>query len=169
MSKEIIAAAVGIFVALISLLGALIATERRISEIRQNWLEGLRKDIGELIAAGSAIYSQSYSKEDLNSANASQARILMRLNPQKHAELITAINNYHDAIAPNGSPSGRATNQSVLDCENGIIAEAQPVIRKVWGKVKRGEPFHYISKIVLVALLLVFLLITVVSLVIKIF
>jgi hypothetical protein len=155
-------------IALFSLLGVIVAAlvagyfnlmalinakEQKTSEFRQNWIDALRKDISELVAAIFYIsyYTQtnknkggSETPKDLEEAHkryvSAYSSIALRVNPSESNPTLKLINdNFLNSLQKvldefnNRNYSAAASNTSE------VLERARPLLKEEWKRVKTGE------------------------------
>jgi phosphate/sulfate permease len=89
MSDTVIGAIIG---ASIALIGMIVAKESKISELRQQWIDGLRSDVAKLVSLALHV-GMSISIPDLRYANERIGLIRLRLNMKEQAskDLVEAM------------------------------------------------------------------------------
>ena len=163
MTPEQYAAAATITAALlasvIAFVGTVLGKDQKTSEFRQAWIDALREDLASYVAiidvladitlhkireeGREAAVSHAISNADeLVRLHATQHRIMMRLNPEEHTNLIAAINALSELVG--SDRFGDKPHQHSL--VNTVIAESQAVLKAEWKRVKRGEPVFRITK-----------------------
>jgi hypothetical protein len=146
-----------------SILALVIAKENRLSELRQAWIDSLRSEIASLVAYATLIqaYVSMFPRKDSAESdqdqlkrfwtenqnsylelNRASAQIIMRLNPldsEPEAPRLLAVMKSLEGIFSQ-IRSSSAESVSVLTAE--IENTAQPLLKKEWERVKRGELWH---------------------------
>lgn len=153
---------------LFSFFNLVLSKEQKLSELRQNWIDGLRNDIAEYISAVLAIehldavyrhqHGDSLNYVDLSKAthephvNGSIAlnRILLRLNPSDKSPaakaLLSELNKMKQLFS-------EAKYVEVSGCIPEMRKQAQLFLKAEWERVKKGEPtFRWSKRIALVIL-----------------
>lgn len=158
----------------IALLGLIITKESKISEFRQAWIDALRTEIAGLLASinlsimilkeadGISIKdsdalspeAQLHLATTLREANTALYTIRLRLNPveQDSANILKALDeieklsNDADALAAS-LVSGRAD-----EIERTLVFQAKIVLSAEWKRVKSGEPYFQVTRMVAAAL-----------------
>lgn len=149
--------------AMTAFVAAVLTKENKTSEFRQAWIEAIRNDVAELLGefntlemalqteiANSidpvgrqrkadlfvAARQKDYAKMDLLCN-----RIVLRLHPVEHEDVINKIRNIEDAV-------GRGPLRS-LELSRELTSEVSTVLKAEWKRVKQGEPeFTRLKKIV---------------------
>lgn len=145
----ILAALIGGFFSLISLI---ISKEQKTSEFRQQWIDSLRQEISDHIAASITLSAmrqfQSVTDEEfLKVASEEQQRVAstftsikLRVNPEESDEKIKKLN---DAFLEKLEECRRLYNNSQWEdarkCCNALTDSAIPMLKAEWERVKRGE------------------------------
>ena len=137
--------AAAMIAALASWLSLVISKESKISEFRQKWIDGLRKDMAAFIGETSRYHAyilgltKEYAPER---ANELMSRIRLRLNlkEKKHDNLFKAIEEYRTFITESHGV------KDVMKCQDNagektdeIALLAADVLKTEWNVVKRGE------------------------------
>ena len=148
----------------ISFISVVISKENKISDFRQEWIDSLRNDISEYSGITANLYLNSLAKisesptaieeylagrhDDFLKLNVTSTRILLRLNPREHTELIDMLGT-NDALVSSRLKSGEwrthLTHLTTISSE---------ILRKEWKRVKRGEITYQLTKWVSLAGLL---------------
>jgi hypothetical protein len=155
-----------------SLLGLTVSKENKISEFRQEWIDGLRSDIAELVAQAQVIYIEtleyfrSYSTDyqryldrtqaarlDLNRAG---GRIKLRLNPREKEsqELMRSIMDLQNLLEGNPQVLG-AIRTEFRDSSKEVEIRTSGILSTEWKRVKRGEPGYRLARRIAVFALVV--------------
>ncbi len=139
--------------------------DQKISEFRQDWINGLRLDLSEFMATVNHVssllvyYSESCENnhiahdrfdkfihnnhELLTKIEAAYFRILLRINPEEDKIFISKLEMVHELC------SGIAIPESSNDIQRKIellTSESQILLKREWKKVKKGEPSYWITK-----------------------
>lgn len=155
----IVASTIG---ALAVYLSTVFAKEQKTSEFRQLWIDELRKDIADFLATVSEYCSLGNHIKDkseefkcdflvgnidaLKNIQSLEHRIVLRLNPKEHEELISEIRSYTASlISIYFSASGDKTVQGE-SIANALIAKVQVIFSDEWKRVKTGEPIFKWTK-----------------------
>lgn len=167
--------------AVLGFAGLVIAKENKTSEFRQQWIDALRQDLADYIAAvrviaqdhkrfaslsGSAEQGVKFASElrDVYFASSSAlARIRLRVNPDDpdaelkslNRELLSKIKEAQDYLAA-------GDYQPALVVTNHLHLQAAPILKLEWERVKRGEKIYQLAKwgaLVFLAGLLVFVVV----------
>ena len=155
----------------IAFIGLVIAKENKTSEFRQAWIDALRGDISDYIAAtrviaqahmrfdsqqskngGELEFAQSMQEVYLSSSSA-LARIRMRVNPNDSNHKLKKLN---ESLLENAkSIQTHLANENYresLVISNNLHKDASEILKLEWDRVKSGEPIYIISKIVALVL-----------------
>ena len=157
----------------VAFLAAIFTKETKTSEFRQNWIDGIRSDISELLAHANslAFFVDSKKKYQVEEGNIVQGlydkaddlvafhmcrrRIILRLNPTEHIDLIKEIE-----ILGNIAPT-EITSPIVKCRADNIIRLSTNIFSKEWKRVKKGEPIFVRAKygsLLLFVMLILYLL-----------
>ena len=168
----LIAAAVAYVVAVLS-------KEQKTSEFRQAWIDALRSDIADMIAGRTEVAlaisaKVKYGHEnaeildflfkqfpDLVSTKAKYHRIVLRLNPKKHSELLASLK-VLDAIPPL-----QADEDLVESSANQVTQHAQKVLKTEWERVKRGETVYRWTKRVAASVMILAVLVAIIAIALR--
>lgn len=133
----------------ITFLVAVFTKENKVSDFRQNWIEGLREDTARFIgiwyyvaAELELVPSDEFSsrdfwrsmKDQFMELEILQARIGLRLNPGEHAEVIESLG----FLAQGESLTALTHAQRKAEIES-FSEEVQRILKSEWTRVKRGE------------------------------
>jgi len=157
---SIVAAMIG---ALVVFLSTIISKEQKTSEFRQVWIDEFRKDISEFISHGLAItvFTSSVAngsgsdkrgfllqhEETVRKMAILQYRLVLRLNPIEHENLITEIRAYLPNLINELSttePLGNDVYGKITS--DRLVKQVHKTLRHEWKRVKRGEPVFYWTK-----------------------
>ena len=143
--------------ALISLIVGVLATimagftlistkENKVSDNRQSWIDAMRDDIAEALAAAFAVERETDDKEKLKYLKAydeCQARIEMREHTslQKWSEVREALESIRSYI--NGEAGAY---RSLKYYKATILEKSRNSLKTNWEIVKKGEPFFQVFK-----------------------
>jgi phosphate/sulfate permease len=144
MSDTLIGAIIGASVALI---GMIVAKESKISELRQQWIDGLRADIAAIISLVLHIaLTKGANPQDLRDVNECLARVQLRLNVNEkpNEDLVDALNILRD--------NAEANKPLQLFAED-VVVKTQAILKAEWKRVKRGE-WRYVTVLVIASTLL---------------
>lgn len=152
----ILAALIGGFFSLISLI---ISKEQKTSEFRQQWVDSLRQEISDHIAATITLSgmreSQSISNEQfLNDASEEQQRVAstytaikLRVNPNEPDQKIKKLNDeFLDELEKCRRLYNRSQWQEARKSCNRLTSAAIPMLKAEWERVKRGEQVYVWAK-----------------------
>lgn len=170
------AVSAALIAAAVAFVGLVIAKESKVSEFRQAWIDSLRQDIADYIAAVRVLaqahmsfdaqaktpqeeieFSKSTRPIHLSSSSA-LARMRLRINPEDPNEELRALNTALLAKATEIQEC-LATQQYLasLYISNALHLQAAPILKLEWQRVKAGEPVYraakYVALIVFVFLL----------------
>lgn len=153
----IIAAVIGGYV---SFLVTVLSKEQKTSEFRQSWIDGLRKDIAELISAfvfvvdfvrvmkrmgksDEEIFKYIAEKDDyFRSFERAHANVKLRVNPREHQKLLSALQALND-YPRSGKIMDRDIAESLV---SEAVIQSQYVLKSEWKRVKRGEVVYVLTK-----------------------
>jgi hypothetical protein len=89
--------------------------------------------------------------EDLRQTGASYHRLLLRLNPKEHQEIIRQLARLMSVM----SSYQKVLNEPGVDALiKELVAEGQRVLKAEWRRVKRGETVFFVTKYLSLALFL---------------
>jgi len=131
-----------------------VAKESKISELRQQWIDGLRSDVAKLVSLALQIATVSTAQE-LRDANECIMRIQLRLNmkEQESIDLNTALNSLQNHAKLNNDTLLK--NQTLQALANDVIHKTQVILKNEWKRVKRGE-WRYIVVLIIASISLLF-------------
>ena len=152
VSQPIAAVIAAGIAALIALIVSILTKESKTSEFRQQWIDAVRNDLAEFMSAVGgvvqhkrlSIHSPSENPEDrffkhypMAEAAATRAtRLVLRLNPDEHREIICLIDRLLEAYSMTEPEYAKLTTKLTL--------QSQQMLKAEWSVVKRGEPaFRY--------------------------
>jgi hypothetical protein len=160
---SIIAAAIAGLVVFIS---TVLTKEQKTSEFRQVWIDELRKDISQFIAGVTEVVAlhkskvkdqEAYKKflddnfKVIQELETLSHRIVLRLNPNEHAELIQLVKNFRKKMLKAYQQADRETQEEQLTKE--LLDATKKVLSSEWKRVKLGEPtFRLVKKGGLIAM-----------------
>jgi len=155
----ILAAIIAGAIALISLI---ISKEQKVSEFRQDWINALRNDLSDFVAAAMSVHTQNQifslvrtdsemSVEDafgkislrIHDAYCAYHKVVLRLNPDEHKALRQKIIEIERTLSKKGGELS-AIDFGILCAE--FDSEAQRVLKREWKRVKSGEMTYKITK-----------------------
>jgi hypothetical protein len=160
---------------LFSFLNLVISKEQKVSEFRQVWIDKLREEISQYIAAVNYVSNSSEawvregSQQELEHRKALQAShmlasqtytsILLRMNAAdndmtflvKKEEFVSALTAIRHAIE-------EGTYEKATSLVDDLRDRAQPVLKHEWERVKKGEPIYRGTQIVAAVIVLFALL-----------
>ena len=134
----------------LALLGLAVGKDSKVSEFRQQWIDGLRADVSEFLASVQQLFgfrvAERYQKATIEDkarhtallrTNKLASRIRLRLDPKKDGskklvnQMIKLRNIAHDGELREMDLLNQA--KVVEECTSDLLEEA-------WKRVKRGEP-----------------------------
>jgi len=150
-------AAIGpIFAAMIAALAVFISTvlskEQKTSEFRQAWIDELRKDVAQYVSGTiefAALFSQKKRKlegidflaenfDAIRDLQSIEYRIIFRLNPIKHASLISKIKGLRLQMI-SLYEQGTTNNELEEAITGAITDDCKIILKSEWERVKKGE------------------------------
>jgi hypothetical protein len=151
-----------IIAGLVSLLGLIIGKEQKVSEFRQAWIDDLRKCMVAYLvninAIADAVRVSIASKKPVadisgnyKSLNEAHHGIILRVNhdEQTTKDLINAMEEF-EVIA---SRNANLTVDNIKAAEAKYLAASKELLKFEWKRVKRGEKTYFITKYVVIALI----------------
>jgi hypothetical protein len=147
--------------AVISLIGLIVAKENKTSEFRQDWINALRENISDAIAAVSAF--SIYSGMQLTSENAESIAELWRKVLKSLAQIELRLNVYEDdhhalqqkirkAESLIKSISGGEDLSNQLETlQDEVVELSQTILKREWDRVRAGEATFQITKYALMS------------------
>jgi hypothetical protein len=147
---SIVAAAIGGLVVFIS---TVLSKEQKTSEFRQMWIDDLRKDISQYISGTTEVVAlNNYKKKDreaqtqfiednfelIHELQSLEHKIILRLNPEKHQDLIDKVKKFRKEMISAYARSDRESREQALTED--LLSEVKSVLKNEWERVKRGEP-----------------------------
>lgn len=152
----ILSALIGGFFTLISLI---IAKEQKTPEFRQEWIDSLRQEISDHIAASVTLSAmreyQTVSDGDfMKNASIEQQRVAstftaikLRVNPNESDQKLKTLNNeFLQKIEQCRSLYNNSHWEEARKCCNEITLAAIPMLKAEWERVKRGESIYVLAK-----------------------
>ena len=158
---------VAVITGVVSFIGLVISKENKISEFRQTWIDELRKDISDYIALSEMHafnYTNLWSKgkqeatntdydpqaaindylsKESNTIDSLNTRIVLRLNPDKHVQLLNALRaSYNSHISLINATKEDRRNQLHHDLSKfnqELRDQSVALLRTEWKRVKKGE------------------------------
>jgi len=171
----IAAVAAALLSATISLINMIISKDQKTTEFRQEWINSLRVELSDLLALAKSVRAQSNiisfldskpnrekEEEAINKLldkvknhskdlNNSHTKILLFLNPKEHKKLIDLIS----TLVKNSNSTSNDKDFNANKQNDLIILESQEVLKTEWERVKNGERTFFLTKYLLMFLLLV--------------
>lgn len=135
-------------------LGLVISKENKISEFRQAWIDGLRKDLSELMTyycqLDGSLIEDVNNREIVDRINLSASNIKLRLssnNPTKHEKALLALIN-------------REILSSLPELPHAVFRKryfsySSMILKSEWNRVKKGEMKYNICSYISAAVLLI--------------
>lgn len=155
---------VAFIAALASVLGLIISKESKVSEFRQNWIDGLRGNIAELIGHAAALQAVklmdvgsndrlSISLAHFFGVNEAASKIRLRLNPKKdsHEPLLKALEKHESFFS---KPVEDFDHDGIEKAEEALVLQGQILLKSVWEEVKVGEFTYRVSRACFIILLI---------------
>jgi hypothetical protein len=159
LSEAVAPILAGMFAALVSFIVTVLSKEQKTSEFRQAWIDSLREELSQF-AALSLIIEDSIQEhvsvakekaddarhliterfEEYKLAEALWIKILLRLNPKEHGQLIDLVESIHSYNRLR-DPEEEGTALFAR-----LIPESQAVLKREWKRVKRGEWIFFVTK-----------------------
>ena len=165
---SIVAAAIAGAIALLSLV---ISKENKLSDFRQSWIDSLRMEIADLLSNilmikklvedGQPEIGRKDLFQALQLADRSLMLIRLRLN-EKEPEAISLLKTI-DKIEDFSNGSSYP-HDIVQELERELIVNSKKVLKSEWSRVKTGEPTFRILKIIMLALIILFFAMSLISL-----
>lgn len=148
-----------------SLLNLIVSKEQKVSEFRQQWIDSLRQELADHIAATvslSSIYEndEHLDKEMAKTANEVRARVTatftsikLRINPEDSDKKIQEMNAEVLRLLEKGRVLFNESKwkEARLNCNN-ITKASIPMLKEEWKRVKKGESVYVWSKYVAIGL-----------------
>jgi hypothetical protein len=141
--------------ALVALFSAVMAKEMKVSELRQEWIIELRKDLAKLTPLVDRVFFTYFLAEDKDdeytfnfiAEHASElqnideliCRLIMMLNPDEHSILIQRIEKIEGRFSRS---SFGGEYRDIQDIHRDYTNESIKVLKEEWLKVKGGEPAY---------------------------
>ena len=162
------AIAAAIVVGGISFIISVLAKDQKTSEFRQEWIDGLRNDIAELISLFFVIsdivrieIGVGKTKEEIIAHLTEKdehfcklemvyARIKLRINPHEHIKLLSALSAIKGYFGSNQILDSKVAESLVDE----LVKESQMILKREWKRVKRGEPVFVATKVVSLLILI---------------
>lgn len=148
-----------------SLLNLIVSKEQKVSEFRQQWIDSLRQELADHIAATVSLSSifendEHLDKEMAKTANEVRARVTstftsikLRINPEDSDKKIREMNAEVLKLLENGRVLFNESQwkEARLNC-NKITKSSIPMLKEEWKRVKKGESVYVWSKRVAIGL-----------------
>jgi hypothetical protein len=147
---SILAAAIAGLVVFIS---TVLTKEQKTSEFRQVWIDEIRKDVSQFIAGVSEVVALYVAKKGdvasqekfiddnfklLHELQMVEHRIILRLNPTKHAKLIEKVTGFRSSMLAAYKTPNRKKIEDDLTYD--LLSTTKTVLAFEWERVKSGEP-----------------------------
>jgi hypothetical protein len=134
-----------LFASSLALLGLTVAKDGKVSEFRQEWIDGLRADVAEFLANVQHVFAASRGIGNISPDSAAQAllrvnglssRIRLRLDPKKPKSqvLIDDMKNFRDVVMNSAS-----TEEVMMESAHTVEESTGTLLDEAWERVKRGE------------------------------
>lgn len=140
-----------------SFVNLVMAKDQKVSEFRQTWIDQLRNDISEYMghltsfmaswhstkivhkdAGNKFIQSELKTIQQLGTLS---NRILLRLNPDEHDNIIVLLEDIDRIIS---SPKALSNADKLVVVGDKLLKDSQTLLKKEWERVKTGEKgFRY--------------------------
>jgi hypothetical protein len=152
----------------VAYFASILSKEQKTSEFRQTWIDALREDISEYIGTAEVVLAvlramalQGEPPDEmldylvknesaLRELMGTYYRVRLRLNLEKHDDLLTALDALYASFNGQQYVNVAATDSLIKD----IDTITHRVLKREWRRVKRGEKTFYISKYISLAVLL---------------
>lgn len=157
-----------------SYLNLIISKEQKISEFRQAWIDALREDIAQYVAAISLLLSAHSALERQKSgapswadhiktieaafdkASRAYTAIALRINPNdKNRELKVLNVDFLTAVNAVRMAARERRYEEARNMADELQVKAQPILKLEWERVKSGEPIFRASRYIAGAILIV--------------
>lgn len=167
------------FSALLAFVSLIVSKEQSVSSFRQNWIDALRDDLALFLTSATniSVHAQLVDEKlesgsaksdivssmtaDISTAYVSYHKIMLRLNPSEHDQLIELINQLERNLSNRKFLSD--TNLFGNLCDD-IDRESHAILKNEWKRVKSGEFTFRIVKYSSIVLVLIGLLAAIISL-----
>ena len=151
---------------LLSLVGLIISKENKTSEFRQQWIDGFREELSDLIGRievillhgrllhfevnkkhGGVITPELLNdcmekiKDEVKEAHSLHRKLLLRLNPNEHQNIRKIMDDIATALCKN-----MPEEEEVSALLNKLVETTQMELKKEWTRVKTGEPVFRTTK-----------------------
>lgn len=139
--------------------------DQKTSEFRQEWINSLREELSNFIAAvdhiGSLLvyYKESCENHDtlqerydkvihdhpdlLTKINSDYSKIKLRVNPEEDKEFLRKLVVVYEIFSEGDIPNSLGEINEKI---SSLIEEAQTLLKREWERVKTGEPTYRITK-----------------------
>lgn len=162
-TATVVAAAIGAFVALMVVI---ITKEQKVSEFRQAWIDGLRAEIAEAIAAASALsialqepdkYEGEQTLGPWSRFSVATHRVQLRLNLKEdlHHDLQDCVRRAHNLVRDAQMDPASYDPPKWLALNDEVVEVSQKLLKDEWERVKTGEPIFRIAKWSLVSTVII--------------
>lgn len=145
----------------VSFIVTVLTKEQKTSEFRQAWIDALREDLANFASLAIVIYDLIKGRlrhgEDIGSierallqtdladfkkVEIARLRILFRLNPKEHVNLIKTLDDIYQHTPERELKTPGLIDQLVAR----FTDESQRVLKSEWKRVKKGEPIFRVTK-----------------------
>jgi len=154
----------------VSFVNLVLGKEQKTSEFRQQWIDALREDLALFSANVQHLATMWHGQirldpemlkslekrskflggmsENVNAILEVYRRIQLRANPEEHRALLEHMQKIYDTL-----DEGKITDVDAMRLMlDQLIAQSQPLLKREWKRVKRGEPIYQFTKWVLLLL-----------------
>ncbi|MDB0529657.1 hypothetical protein LBW56_23600 [Ralstonia solanacearum] len=153
---------------LVVFVSTVLTKEQKTSDFRQTWIDELRKDISQFISGTTEVTALIREKagdknaqidfasdnfELIQQLQSVEHRIVLRLNPKEHAELIGLVTSFRRNMQLAYAGANRISEEERLTKE--LLDSTKAVLSAEWKRVKRGEPTFLYVKWISVGLALI--------------
>jgi hypothetical protein len=156
----------------IAFLASVLSKEQKTSEFRQAWIDAVREDMSKFIGHVQMILGTVlvYRKRDRGAKKDREVidfykrneralmefvgiyyRIRLRLNLEKHKELLELVDGLYSTFSTGGQGGIDATKIDSLTKQVDIASHG--ILKNEWKRVKRGEMSFYMSKYISLSVL----------------
>jgi hypothetical protein len=156
-----------IIAGLVSLLGLIIGKEQKVSEFRQAWIDELRKNLVLYLVSINAITDAvrvanvrrqpvSDISEDYKRLNEASNSIHLRINEKEKPsiDLKKSMEEFERIASSNAS----LTVENIKAAEGAFLLASKSLLKFEWKRVKRGEKTYFVTKYIVVALIVAMML-----------
>ena len=139
-----------LFASSLALLGLTLGKDNKVSEFRQQWIDGLREDVSEFLANVQHVWAASIGHisreaptDALLKVNELSSRIRLRLDPCKpeSKNLIAKMKELRDLVCTSGT-----TEPEMMLSAHAVEDTTIPLLERAWKKVQSGERSYRICR-----------------------